>query len=798
LTVPGTGQADDAWIVKLDGQGNSVWQRTYGGGDKDAFRCIEETADGSYLAVGFCSNITTYGKVDFWVVKTTSTGDLVWQRGYGGSDSERAYSFQPLADGGFIILGEGFKTTWIIRISASGEIVWQKKIETLITFDEGGDVADRLFGENSILISRGGITIVTPRKYNDVGGISGFTCTGLAVLDINESGEIVKQRNIIPQANLVGGVTLGKAALHENGFGGYYIVSNPTGEGRPPWASIYVDNMCDGNYVTPDIASSDTDASGEPTHVASMPREFPISELHASPVVVTKTIAYTCGDISLAEYSVSPAKLQFGASLPPGAGISANQTAPQRIIIENKTAVQADWTISFDKPWIAVDKVQGKGGAIITVSASTSGLGAGEYTGTLYVSSPNAKKTPQKVEIRLKVYGYATTSPPFGYFETPVDYSNVTGSIAVSGWVLDDIETTEVGIWRDPVAGEGNSQIFIGDAVFVAGARPDVENIYTGYPFNYRAGWGYMLLTNMLPSQGNGTFKLYAYASDKEGDRLLGVKTITCMNASAIKPFGAIDTPAQGGDASGSAFVNFGWALTPLNKSIPKDGSTITVWVDGVQVGDLKTAPNVYDQYRVDVATAFPGLNNSDGPVGAFYLDTTKYLNGVHIIHWIVADDAGANDGIGSRYFNIVNTGTAEENGAGIQTAGGRIPLSLESMMRLPLSFEPRNMKRGFDLTKEQEILRPDNDGVLQVVAREVERIEIDLGKAKNYFGYLVVGSELRPLPIGSTLDAANGVFSWMPGPGFMDKYDLVFLRPDDFGITERIPVKITIKPKFD
>jgi len=119
-------------------------------------------------------------------------------------------------------------------------------------------------------------------------------------------------------------------------------------------------------------------------------------------------------------------------------------------------------------------------------------------------------------------------------------------------------------------------------------------------------------------------------------------------------------------------------------------------------------------------------------------------------------------------------------------------------MMRLPLSFEPRRMKRGFDLAKEPEILRSDHDGVLQIVAREVERIEIDLGKAKNYFGYLVVGSELRPLPIGSTLDAANGVFSWMPGPGFIGKYDLVFLRTDDFGITERIPVKITIKPKFD
>ncbi len=66
------------------------------------------------------------------------------------------------------------------------------------------------------------------------------------------------------------------------------------------------------------------------------------------------------------------------------------------------------------------------------------------------------------------------------------------------------------------------------------------------------AGWGYLLLTNFLPSQGNGTFTLYAYADDVDGyTTLLGSKTITCTNATATAPFGAIDTPAQGGDGVG-------------------------------------------------------------------------------------------------------------------------------------------------------------------------------------------------------------------------------------------------------
>jgi len=165
-----------------------------------------------------------------------------------------------------------------------------------------------------------------------------------------------------------------------------------------------------------------------------------------------------------------------------------------------------------------------------------------------------------------------------------------------------------------------------------------------------------MLLTNVLPSGGNGTYKLYACAWDLDGHyAVLGTKTIVCDNAHAIKPFGTIDTPAQGGQASGKTYVNFGWVLTPQPKTVPKDGSAIDVYVDGVRVGNLSIPPNVYDQYRADVSTAFPGLNNSDGPVGGFYLDTTAYANGVHTISWTAMDDQGAADGIGSRYFTIFN-----------------------------------------------------------------------------------------------------------------------------------------------
>jgi Zn-dependent metalloprotease len=243
---------------------------------------------------------------------------------------------------------------------------------------------------------------------------------------------------------------------------------------------------------------------------------------------------------------------------------------------------------------------------------------------------------------------------PFGSFDTPEDGSvGVTGNVAVTGWALDDGGVERVEIYRDPMAGETpgpNGKVFIGNTNFVPGARPDIDAAFSEYPISWRAGWGYMLLTNYLPNSGKGTFTLHAYASDEGGETtLLGSKAISCDNANAVKPFGTIDTPGQGETVSG-IITNFGWALTPQPGTIPTDGSTILVYIDGVPVGNP-----VYNQYRADIAALFPGYSNSDGAVGYFVIDTTTLANGIHSIAWSVTDDLGQVDGIGSRFFWVDN-----------------------------------------------------------------------------------------------------------------------------------------------
>jgi len=134
-------------------------------------------------------------------------------------------------------------------------------------------------------------------------------------------------------------------------------------------------------------------------------------------------------------------------------------------------------------------------------------------------------------------------------------------------------------------------------------------------------------------------------------EAVLGIKTVTCDNANAVKPFGAIDTPAAGETVSGDTYRVGGWVLTPMPNRIPIDGSTITVYVDGVALGHP-----VYNIYRPDIASLFPGYANSNGAHAYLDIDTTLFGNGVHAIAWIAVDDEGNSDGIGSRYFTVRNS----------------------------------------------------------------------------------------------------------------------------------------------
>ena len=242
---------------------------------------------------------------------------------------------------------------------------------------------------------------------------------------------------------------------------------------------------------------------------------------------------------------------------------------------------------------------------------------------------------------------------PIGMIDTPPPSATVAGEVAFTGWAVDDSGIADVRIYRSPAAGEATDPsglVFLGTAAMIEGARPDIVAAFPHYPGVSRAGWGFMILTNMLPNGGNGTFTLHAVARSQSGEsQTIGTRVIEAANAGSTLPFGTIDTPGQGAIVSGTV-TNFGWALTPQPKVIPFDGSTIDVYIDGVMVGHPS-----YNHFRPDIAGLFPGYANSNGAIGVYQFDSTSLTNGLHTIAWLVRDDAGAFQGVGSRFFAVQN-----------------------------------------------------------------------------------------------------------------------------------------------
>ena len=263
-------------------------------------------------------------------------------------------------------------------------------------------------------------------------------------------------------------------------------------------------------------------------------------------------------------------------------------------------------------------------------------------------------------------------------------------------------------------------------------------------------------------------------------------------NAHAVKPFGAIDTPTQGGTAYGSSFINWGWVLTPPPNAIPAEDSTIHVYVDGVNLGHP-----IYNIYREDIATLFPGYANSHGAAGYFCLDTTVYEDGLHTIQWTAADNAGNTDGIGSRYFTIQNTGSGSVEQSPVNR---QWPVENKELTGMPVNDsynEPIRLKTGYNKNIQPQTVYPDDNGVIHIKIRELERVEIDFQGAASLsdtIGYQLVGNQLKRLPIGSFLDKGQGIFYWTPGPGFIGVYELAFMDNRKHLIQK---VKIKILPKY-
>ncbi|TAJ43968.1 PKD domain-containing protein [Methanofollis fontis] len=224
--VSGNHGSYDAWVVKLDAAGNRIWQRGLGGASDDRALSIQQMADGGYVVAGVTWSTDgdvsgNHGDSDAWVVKLDAAGSMVWQRCLGGSSRDYAYSIRQTSDGGYIVAGEtgsidgdvsgnhGDSDAWVVKLDAAGNQVWQRCF--------GGSSRD--FAYSIQQTSDGGYVVAggTWSTDGDVSGNHGDSDGWMVKLDV--AGSMVCQR-------CFGGTSSDLAfSIQQISDGGYVVAS---------------------------------------------------------------------------------------------------------------------------------------------------------------------------------------------------------------------------------------------------------------------------------------------------------------------------------------------------------------------------------------------------------------------------------------------------------------------------------------------------------------------------------------------------------------------------------------------
>ncbi|MCD4706476.1 MAG: T9SS type A sorting domain-containing protein [Candidatus Sabulitectum sp.] len=121
----------DVWLLRIDADGEMIWNKTYGGGSWDSGLEVQCTPDGGFIVHGYTMSFGA-GNTDYYLLKTDASGNLLWSRTYGGSHYDNGTCIEQLPGGGYLLGGytKSFGDTdgdfWIIRTDANGDSLWSQ------------------------------------------------------------------------------------------------------------------------------------------------------------------------------------------------------------------------------------------------------------------------------------------------------------------------------------------------------------------------------------------------------------------------------------------------------------------------------------------------------------------------------------------------------------------------------------------------------------------------------------------------------------------------------------------------
>jgi len=138
-------KAQDVYLIKTDASGELEWEKTFGGEKDDAGFSVQQTSDGGYIVAGAVGGSRQAGKEemggnsDVYLIKTDASGTVQWEKRLGGNQSDRAQSVQQTSDGGYILVGMTYS-------SGAGE----SDIYLIKTDTSGNKVWEKTFGKEKM------------------------------------------------------------------------------------------------------------------------------------------------------------------------------------------------------------------------------------------------------------------------------------------------------------------------------------------------------------------------------------------------------------------------------------------------------------------------------------------------------------------------------------------------------------------------------------------------------------------------------------------------------------------------
>lgn len=397
-------------VIKLNADGTSAWERTYGGGSKRA-TTVKQTPDGGYLVFGLDEND------GFWALKLQGDGAVIWSKIYGGGGQDWPTSMALTSDGGYVFtgttmsFGASFVDAWVLKVSAGGAVDWEKRYNNGATgkrftprvirqtFDGGyifagdTDAVSGVYDGWLVKLDAAG-TVIWSKRYSDGGtkylydvhqtadgryAVAGSSSGRALVLLVNSDGTIDWQKI----AGTGAAVTQEAASIGQSADSS--LIVSGTADGKLWVQKINIDGTVYG--CTIGFASSGTVAA-----------DF----LLADPVTTAVTVTDTTSSLQ----SASP--------------VNYANTAVSAAPAEACSGVLPGFTVTFSA---------GSGGAVSSDSGSTvssflsqSGIVSGGSTSPAITAVPSSG------------YYFVNWSGPgeFSSTQNPLTVTNVTASMTIT------------------------------------------------------------------------------------------------------------------------------------------------------------------------------------------------------------------------------------------------------------------------------------------------------------------------------------------------------------------------------